>query len=313
MTPEGSIPVHFAAMNQAEIEQATGLSREVLRKWELRYQFPLPERGARGQRLYQAKDLPKLRLIMQLLARGMRPGKLVPLSLKQLQALLESGVAQPGAPAIDEAAQHLLACLVPGSVPGTVRNYIAGLIEADGLAEFALHRLPAFNQAVGEAWAGGRLGIHAEHHYSDAVQALVQSHLLWLQPRDLQQRILLTTPPGESHVLGLLSVQAALTLQGAECFNLGAQTPVADVKQAVKDWDITVLAISASLALRPDIARPYLVALRHAVPKRCKIWAGGQGFAFLQASPVTGVKVFDNTEGAISAWQKISTHGTDPC
>ena len=306
MTPEGSIPVHFAAMNQAEIEQATGLSREVLRKWELRYQFPLPERGARGQRLYQAKDLPKLRLITQLMAQGLRPGKLVPLSLKQLQGLLTSSVAQPEAPAIDEAAQQLLACLAPGSGPGTVRNYIAGLIEADGLAEFALHRLPAFNQAVGDAWAGGRLGVHAEHHYSDAVQAVVQSHLLGRKPKDLQQRILLTTPPGESHVLGLLSVQVALTLQGADCFNLGAQTPVADVLQAVKDWDITVLAISASLALRPDIARPYLVALRRAVPRRCAIWAGGQGFAFLQASPVAGVKAFDNTAGAVKAWQKIT-------
>ena len=79
-------------MKQAEIEQATGLSREVLRKWELRYQFPLPERGPRGQRLYQAKDLPKLRLITQLLARGMRPGKLVLLPVKQLQALLTSSV-----------------------------------------------------------------------------------------------------------------------------------------------------------------------------------------------------------------------------
>ena len=306
MTPEGPIPVHFAAMNQAEIEQATGLSREVLRKWELRYQFPVPERGARGQRLYQAKDLPKLRLITQLMAQGLRPGKLVPMSLKQLQGLLTSSVAQPEAPAIDEAAQQLLACLAPGSVPGTVRNYIAGLIEADGLAEFALHRLPAFNQAVGDAWAGGRLGVHAEHHYSDAVQAVVQSHLLGRQPKDLQQRILLTTPPGESHVLGLLSVQVALTLQGADCFNLGAQTPVADVLQAVKDWDITVLAISASLALRPDIARPYLVALRRAVPRRCAIWAGGQGFAFLQASPVAGVKAFDNTAGAVKAWQKIT-------
>ena len=293
-------------MNQAEIEQATGLSREVLRKWELRYQFPVPERGARGQRLYQAKDLPKLRLITQLMAQGLRPGKLVPLSLKQLQGLLESSVTEPGAPVLDAAAQQLLACLAPGSVPGTVRNYIAGLIEADGLAEFALHRLPAFNQAVGDAWAGGRLGLHAEHHYSDAVQAVVQSHLLGRKPKDLQQRILLTTPPGESHVLGLLSVQVALTLQGADCFNLGAQTPVADVLQAVKDWDITVLAISASLALRPDIARPYLVALRRAVPRRCAIWAGGQGFAFLQASPVAGVKAFDNTAGAVKAWQKIT-------
>ena len=292
-------------MNQAEIEQATGLSREVLRKWELRYQFPVPERGARGQRLYQAKDLPKLRLIKQLMAQGLRPGKLVPLSLKQLQGLLASGVTEPGAPVLDAAAQQLLACLAPDSVPGTVRRYIAKLIEADGLAEFALHRLPAFNQAVGDAWAGGRLGIHAEHHYSDAVQALVQSHLLGRQPKDLQQRVLLTTPPGESHVLGLLSVQAALTLQGADCFNLGAQTPVSDVVQAVKDWNITVLAISASIVLRPDVARLYLTALRRAVPRRCAILAGGQGFAFLHASPVAGVKAFHGTEDAVKAWQKI--------
>lgn len=231
--------------------------------------------------------------------------------MSRTSTLLTSSVIQPEAPAIDEAAQQLLACLAPGSLPGTMRGYITALIEAEGLAAFASHRLPTFNQAVGEAWAGGRLGIHAEHHYSDTVQSVVQSHLLGRQPKGLQQRILLTTPPGESHVLGLLSVQAALTLQGAECFNLGAQTPVADVMQAVKDWDITVLAISASLALRPDIARPYLVALRRAVPRRCKIWAGGQGFSFLQASPVAGVKVFDSTEGAIRAWQKISTNDAD--
>ena len=65
-------------MNQAEIEQATGLSREVLRKWELRYQFPVPERGARGQRLYQAKDLPKLRLIKQLMAQACAPANWCP-------------------------------------------------------------------------------------------------------------------------------------------------------------------------------------------------------------------------------------------
>ena len=125
-------------MNQAEIEQATGLSREVLRKWELRYQFPVPERGMRGQRLYQAKDLPKLRLITQLMAQGLRPGKLVPMSLKQLQALLASSVAEPGAPVPDDAAKQLLACLAPGSVPGTVHSHIAELIEAEGVAKFCI-------------------------------------------------------------------------------------------------------------------------------------------------------------------------------
>jgi DNA-binding transcriptional MerR regulator/methylmalonyl-CoA mutase cobalamin-binding subunit len=293
-------------MNQAEIEQATGLNRELLRKWELRYQFPLPERGARGQRLYQATDLPKLRLVTQLMAQGLRPGKLVALSLKELQGLLASSVAQPGSPVPDDAAQHLLACLAPGSAPGMVRSYIAELIATEGLAAFSLHRLPAFNQAVGDAWAVGRLGMHAEHHYTDAVQAVVQSHLLSHKPQNLQQRILLTTPPGELHALGLLSVQAALTLQGAACFNLGVQTPVSDLVQAVKDWDITVIAISASIMMRPDAASSYLAALRRSVPRRCKIWAGGQGFEFLQASPVVGVTVFDNTAGAVKAWQKIN-------
>ncbi len=218
--------LNSTAMNQAELEQATGLSREVLRKWELRYQFPLPERGARGQRLYQSQDLPKLQLIKQLIAQGQRPGKLMPLTVKQLQDLLASSAEVTVTVEIDDVAQQLLTCLSPGTLPGRVRSFIGELIQSEGLAEFVEHRLPAFNQAVGDAWAGGRIGTHAEHHYTEAVLAAVQSQLLGLRPNKLQHRILLTTPPGELHTLGLLATQAVLMLHGADCFNLGSQTPV---------------------------------------------------------------------------------------
>ncbi len=293
-------------MNQTEIEQATGLSREVLRKWELRYQFPVPERGERGQRLYQASDLRKLQLVKQLIAQGMRPGKLLPLSVSKLQALLVSTAVGQCPVELDDAAQKLLSCLAPGMAPGAVRDYIADLIESEGLADFAERRLPAFNRAVGEAWEAGRIGVHAEHHYTDAVLALVQSHLLDCKATRLQQRILLTTPPGELHGLGLLGLQAALALQGAECFNLGTQMPVSDVVQAVKDWDIALVAISASVLLRPDLARAYAQALRRALPRRCRIWVGGQGFAALQTEPLAGVKVFDGTAPAVKAWQQMT-------
>ncbi len=297
-------------MNQAELEQATGLSREVLRKWELRYQFPLPTRGPRGQRLYQAKDLPKLLLVKQLIAQGMRPGKLIPVSVKNLQELLLSRSAGQNPLALDDALQQLLRCMGPGSTAGAVRDYIADLIRAEGLACFVEQRLPLFNQAVGEAWAAGRIGVHAEHHYTEAVLVAVQSQLLGHQPTHLQHRVLLTTPPGELHGLGLLGVQAALTLQGAECFSLGTQTPVPDVVQAVKDWGITVLAVSASVALRPELASSYILALRRALPKSCQIWVGGQGFAQLEAAPIAGVKVFHATAQAVKAWQEMTAVGS---
>ena len=101
-------------------------------------------------------------------------------------------------------------------------------------------------------------------------------------------------------------MHAALTLQGADCFNMGTQTPASDVVQAVKDWDITLLAISASVAVRPELARSYVMALRRALPRRCRIWVGGRGFLSLKASPVAGVKVFQTTAQAVHAWKKMT-------
>jgi DNA-binding transcriptional MerR regulator len=77
--------VKISKWNQAAVEQATGLTREVLRKWELRYQFPMPTRGERGERLYTQDDVKRLQLITRLMKTGLRPGALVPHSKARLQ------------------------------------------------------------------------------------------------------------------------------------------------------------------------------------------------------------------------------------
>ena len=171
------IHIKSEPISQAAIEQVTGLSREVLRKWELRYQFPLPIRGARGQRLYTPEDVEKLHLIQRLLLNGLRPGKLVPLTLPELQALLASSppplVHTPDVAQIEVAAQALLECLRPGNNPLATQANLEQLIKECGLACFVGQYLPAFNLAVGEAWAAGRLGVHAEHHYTETVRNVV--------------------------------------------------------------------------------------------------------------------------------------------
>ncbi|MFW9621935.1 MAG: MerR family transcriptional regulator, partial [Macromonas sp.] len=42
------------SFNIAAVERDTGLSKDVLRMWERRYGFPLPQRDAHGERLYPA-------------------------------------------------------------------------------------------------------------------------------------------------------------------------------------------------------------------------------------------------------------------
>ena len=296
-------------INQTAVEKTTGLSREVLRKWELRYQFPLPIRGARGQRLYTPEDVEKLHLIQRLLLSGIRPGKLVPLSLSDLQALLASSppplIRTPDAAQIEVATQALLACLLPGTTQPAMQANLEQLIKENGLACFVEPYLPAFNLAVGEAWAAGRLALYAEHHYTETVRTVVLRALAYLHPVHDQPRVLLTTPPGELHSLGLLALQAALTLEGADCVCLGTQTPAPDVVQAVRDFGVKVVAISVSICLPPAVTHAYVTELRQRLPAEYTLWVGGQGGATLAADGHAGVEVFHSTHQAVQAWRQL--------
>ena len=76
-------------LNISAVERETGLSKDVLRMWERRYGFPKPGRDENGEREYTPGGIAKLRAIKRLMDVGMRPGKLMGLSLDELNALAE--------------------------------------------------------------------------------------------------------------------------------------------------------------------------------------------------------------------------------
>ena len=61
----------------AAVERDVGLSKDVLRVWERRYGFPVPNRDPHGERLYPAAQVLRLRLIKRLMDQGHRPGRLL--------------------------------------------------------------------------------------------------------------------------------------------------------------------------------------------------------------------------------------------
>jgi len=170
--------VNSAPLTLAAVEKLTGLSREVLRKWALRYGFPQPLRGKRGERQFSASAVSRLQLQARLIAAGQRAGSVVPLDTAQLHALLArhplASATAPTPRVLARQVQDLLQLLLaPADRAKALAQWLEDAIAHSGLTQFVAHTLPALNQAVGDAWQTGQIGIHAEHRYTEALRQAV--------------------------------------------------------------------------------------------------------------------------------------------
>jgi len=295
----------------AAVEKLTGLSREVLRKWAQRYQFPQPLRGKRGERLFAPGDALRLQLQARLIGCGLRAGSVVPLDTAQLQTLLAAqpnqALPRPEPAALARQVQALLALLAPQAGASALAPWLEDTLGQTGLGIFAAHVMPAFNRAVGDAWQAGTLAIHAEHHYTETLRQVVTRAMPHTGHSAATPRVLLTTPPQELHSLGLLALQSQLRLAGADVISLGTQTPAADVLAAVRSCRVGVLAISLSSHLPTALAADYLTAIDAGLPADCALWLGGAGCAGLPADTLRrGCEVFADTQSAVQRWQQLA-------
>lgn len=296
--------------DQLAVEQVTGLSREVLRKWELRYQFPQPNRGARGQRLYSGSDVQRLGAIARLQKLGHRVGNLVKMAAPELQNLLEARCEEPvgelEAAQLVSRTQSLLALLRPPISLSHLTEWLQAQIKARGLEAFASIDIAALNTAVGMAWEAGELGVHAEHIYSEALRHAVLHALPAPSVIHAKPVVLLCTPPGELHGLALLALFVQLHCRGANCVNLGTQLPVTAIAAATHELGADIVAVSISVNLPKLVAKQFLARLRVSLDAGVTVWLGGQGCARLSQRDLAAFEVFATTHRAVQRWQELA-------
>jgi len=298
-----SNPAPFLSISA--VERETGISKEVLRKWESRYGFPSPERDLQGERLYGPDQVARLRLIKRLMDAGMRPSKLVPESAGDLKDLAERTHVRMASPAAPDMEATLLAYLRAHDLVGLRRQLQRMLLE-QGLRQFVLDTVAPFTYAVGEAWSRGELEIYEEHLYTEVIQGILRGALEMLTDAGGQPRILLTTPPEEPHSLGMLMVAALFALDGAYCVPLGPQTPLEDIASAVLAHRADVVVLSFSIAYPQRRIVPVLEELRNRLSRHVAIWAGGAGISRL-GKPPEGVAITPTLEVAtqvLQAWRQ---------
>ena len=275
------------------IERDTGIGRDTLRVWERRYGFPEPVRNAKGERVYPEIQLRRLQRIRRLLDRGIRPGKLLPLSEDALDGLEAS--LQPAAPELlDETVREILDAMRSADA-WQVESLLRRQYERQGMQAFIPRTVVPLLHQVGELWIGGKLQVFQEHFLSEQLTRFLNTEISAMQKSAVKPLVVLATLPGEEHTLGLLMLTAMLSARGISVINLGGEVPMDQIGRAVEQFHADVVGITFSGSYQYRNIRQHLLELRELLADDVDIWTGGEGVRRLRKLPA-GVTKFNSLE-----------------
>jgi MerR family transcriptional regulator, light-induced transcriptional regulator len=286
----------------AAVERDTGLSKDTLRVWERRYGFPMPVRDTYGERAYPLDQVEKLRVIKRLLDTGHRPGRVVSMSIEELQSIGESMSAAPQRISSSDHVdlREYIAAIKAHDVQG-LRRLLGQAMMRMGVSAFICDVIAPLNTMVGDAWMRGQLEVFEEHMYTESVNIVLRNAISSspVAAAQAHPRVLLTTFPQEPHSLGLLMAEVMMALEGCYCISLGTQTPIWDIVLASTAHQTDVVALSFTASQNPNYVVNGLEELRSKLPAHVEIWAGG-GCPIIHRKTMDGVK-------ALATLQDIGT------
>jgi MerR family transcriptional regulator, light-induced transcriptional regulator len=206
-----------------EVARRTGVSPELLRAWERRYELLRPERTPTGYRLYSDEDVARVLRMQDLLRSG--------LAAAEAARQASDGAPAPTTPPLAVNAGRLTDALARFDDAAAHDALDQLLSEFTGTAVLEHVVLPLLRD-LGERWARGDASVAEEHFAS----SLLRGRLLGLArgwDRGGGPRAVLACAPGELHELGLIAFGIALRAQGWRITYLGADTPSETLATAV--------------------------------------------------------------------------------
>jgi len=248
-----------------ELSRRSGVSPELLRAWERRYELLTPSRSEGGLRLYSESDLERVRAMQRHLASGLAAAEAARLAADerevepgQAHAVVRAELAEAFA-AFDEArAQAVLDVLFAGTTLDSALSQV----------------IVPFLHELGERWERGDATV-AEEHFASGV---LRGRLLGLARdwgRGLGPRILLACAPGEQHDLGLIAFGLALRARGWRIGYLGQDTPLDSVENAAAAFAPVFVVVSSVSAKRFETHAADLGRLA----RKHRLYLGGDGAA----------------------------------
>jgi MerR family transcriptional regulator, light-induced transcriptional regulator len=276
--------------------QLSGVASATIRAWEKRYKAVVPERGENKHRLYSEIDIEKLALLFKLTELGQSIGKIAHLPLSELKEIYSKLLHRP----YDE--RHVVTThhekidveKMLSSFYLALSAYKLDIISHEldkaktllSPRELCLDILIPLFREIGNKVARNELTIAQEHTLS----AIVSFHLgqmigLHYQKSLLRDElILITTPEGEMHEIGILASSLLCVHYGIKFIFLGANLPALSLAEAANALNPKVLLIGST---RHEISsnmtlEDYLRIVKDNLLVQPELWIGGNVKSYLK-------------------------------
>jgi DNA-binding transcriptional MerR regulator/methylmalonyl-CoA mutase cobalamin-binding subunit len=264
------------------VVRRTGLTQDILRAWEKRYQAIVPLRTPTGRRLYTEDQVAKLRLLKQLVDGGRRISDVAELDLEVLRSLAaedaSEAVVGPAPPVRRSVTGYLTACT--DAVERLDRHALEQALES-AMVGLSRPRLRAdvivpLIHALGQRWQEGTWRVVHEHLASAVLRSFLWTMWRRAEPGEGAASLVIATPAGQRHELGALLIAGVAADLGWRVIYLGADLPAEEIAAAVESSGSGVILLS----LVYPVADPRVVEevrrLRNLVGREVLMVAGGR-------------------------------------
>lgn len=267
------------------VARRTGLSLDVIRAWERRYQVVTPHRSATKRRLYTDADIRKLSLLHRATRAGRRISDLAAMDENQILMLLSedqshqsTALTDTNGQLVDELpARHLDHCLaaVENLDPRELERALSDT-SVDLSIPVLLEQVvsPLFKQ-IGKRWEQGRARVGHEHFASATVRSFLGHLLATANSSATGPVLLVSTPAGQNHEIGALMAAVIAASDGWRVTYLSPNIPMRDLAAIVKQQKPAAIVLGITFPVDDTRLPREFRDLKTHIPEEVQIIAGG--------------------------------------
>lgn len=298
------------------VVRRSGVSADLLRAWEKRYQAVEPSRSSGGHRLYSDADIERLRLIKEAMAGGRRIGDVAPLPTTEIERLIaddRAEVAASPAPNFERTGAEFLPealAAMRRADQRALRVVLSRALLVLTPERFTADVATPFMHELGALWERGELSPGHEHAASEVMRRLMHEMLGMLTPPQGAPGLVIATLSGQRHEIGALFAATAAALDGWRVTYLGSDLPASDIARVAHDVQAQAIALSITMP-NPNL-KSELAALRASAGPELPIIVGGQQAAAAEAlgAPVSVAGDVSSFQGMLRALAASAATGS---
>jgi len=261
---------HFPIYNIKAVLMETGLSADVLRAWERRYDLPKPHRTQGGHRLYSEYDVETIKWLKRHMNEGLSISRAVQLWRELVEAgrnpleetpRAEVGLQPEGLEQIERLRSGWLNAVLAldGRRAEDILNQAFGVYPTQVVC---IEILQKGLNSIGEGWYHNQISVQQEH-FASALAIRRLETLITLSPQPVGEgSVLLGCPPHERHAFPMLLLSLLLRRAGLNIVYLGDDIPIDQFEQSAAAARPNLIVLSAQQLTTASSLQAAMLALR---------------------------------------------------